>query len=121
MADKVFTGFYGHAGVREPPPPTDPPVNVDIPHVSGVGTVGEILTCTMGNWEGEPTDYAYLWESDGRDVGTDDGSYLIAATDAGHSITCTVTATNAWGSTTAPPSNAVAVAARRKTGGGKDG
>jgi hypothetical protein len=110
---QIMTGFSGF-------PSGAGPVNVDVPHVSGDGTVGEILTCTMGNWEGEPTEYAYLWESDDEDVGTD-GSYLIAASDAGHSITCIVTASNAWGSTTAPPSNAVAVAATRRTGGGSRG
>jgi hypothetical protein len=87
-----------------------PPAVVDVPYVAGTGTVGETLTCTMGNWTGEPTSYAYQWKRDGTtDLGTDD-SYVIAAADAGSSITCVVTATNALGSTTAPPSNAVAVA-----------
>jgi hypothetical protein len=109
VGEGYMTGFYGF-------PTGSAPSVADTPHVDGVGTVGETLTCTMGNWEGEPTDYAYLWESDSEDVGTA-SSYVVAATDAGHSITCTVTATNAWGSTAAPPSNAVEVAATRKTGG----
>jgi hypothetical protein len=86
-----------------------PPVNVDIPYVAGTGTVGETLTCTMGNWSGEPTAYAYLWQRDGvPDLGTGD-SYVITAADAGHSLACVVTATNPFGNTTAPPSNSVAV------------
>jgi hypothetical protein len=31
------------------------PAVVDVPHVSGPGTVGGTLSCTMGNWTGEPT------------------------------------------------------------------
>jgi hypothetical protein len=119
-SETVFTGFYGHPGVREPPPPTDPPVNVDVPYVEGIGAVGEILTCTMGNWEGEPTSYVYEWKRDGEeDVGIDDPAYVIVAADAGSEIACIVTATNAAGSTEAPPSNAVVVEAARK-GEGKD-
>jgi hypothetical protein len=106
MADKVFSGFYGHAGVR-----LGPPTVVDVPYVEGAGTVGETLTSTMGNWTGEPDSYAYQWQRNAtEDIGTGD-TYRIVAADAGHSITCVVTATNAAGSTEAPPSNAVVVAA----------
>ncbi len=40
-------------------------------------------------------------------------SYVVVAEDAGHSLTCLVTATNALGSTVSPPSNAVSVTAAR--------
>jgi hypothetical protein len=89
---------------------TAPPSNVDVPYVSGNGTMGATLNCTMGNWNGTPTSYAYQWKSNGTaNLGTGD-SYVVAAGDAGHSITCVVTASNAAGSTAAPPSNAVVVA-----------
>lgn len=89
-----------------------PPVNTDVPFVSGTAAIGSILSCTMGNWSGEPTSYAYQWLSDGATViGVDDDTYTIADTDAGHSITCVVTATNAKGSVAAPPSNAIDVPA----------
>jgi len=93
--------------------PLAAPRNVDVPYLGGDGTVGATLNCTMGNWDGEPTGYAYAWKSDGADVtGASNGNnYVVAASDAGHSITCVVTATNGAGSTAAPPSNAVAVAA----------
>jgi hypothetical protein len=120
-SETVFTGFYGHPGVREPPPPTDPPINIDTPYVEGIGAVDEILTCTMGNWEGEPTSYVYEWKRDGEeDVGIDDPAYVVVAADAGSEITCIVTATNAAGSTEAPPSNAVVVEAARRGGKEKD-
>jgi hypothetical protein len=87
-------------------PATAPPVNVDVPHVSQAGAV---LSCTMGNWEGTPTSYAYQWQIDGADVGTDANTYTAAAGDVGKSATCVVTATNAIGSTAAPPSKALVV------------
>ena len=63
----------------------------------------------MGEWTGEPTGYAYAWALDGAPVGTDAGSHTVAPEDVGKSATCVVTATNANGSTAAPPSNAVVV------------
>jgi hypothetical protein len=92
----------------EMPPRPGPPIVVDVPHVSGEGEVGAALTCTMGNWQGEPTSYAYDWDAMGAD--TSSATYTVDALDAGGSITCVVTATNAYGSTEAPPSNAIAVA-----------
>src|SRR5215831_13382275 len=80
--------------------PPGAPVLVDVPYVEGEGTVGETLTCTMGNWMGMPNAYAYQWQSGGADVGTDANTYAVADTDVGKSITCTVTATNSEGSTT---------------------
>jgi hypothetical protein len=91
------------------PGPTAPPVNRDVPYVAGVGVVGETLSCTMGNWEGEPTGYAYAWTTDGVPNSATGAAYFVPPGDAGHSIACVVTATNAQGSTEAPASNAVAI------------
>src|SRR4249920_2799011 len=85
-------------------PATAPPVNVDVPHVSQDGTT---LNCTMGNWECEPTSYAYQWQHDGADVG--DGTATHDVTDVTGDFACVVTATNAAGSTVAPVSNTVTV------------
>jgi hypothetical protein len=85
-----------------------PPVNVDVPFVSQTGAV---LTCTMGNWNGEPTDYAYAWMADGVANEATGATYTVKPEDAGHSLACVVTATNAMGSTVAPMSNAVAIPA----------
>jgi hypothetical protein len=104
-------------GVKLPDPPADEnpetggPRNRDVPHVSGTPALGETLNCTMGNWDGEPTGYAYQWKRNGSlNIGTD-ATYVVAPPDAGHSLTCVVTATNAHGSTAAPPSNAIAIPA----------
>jgi hypothetical protein len=106
----AFTGLYGFAGVR-----LAAPVVVDIPQVEGIGAVGEELTCTLGNWTGDPTSYGHAWMRDGAEtIGTSD-NYTIKTADAGTEITCVVTATNAAGSTEAPPSNAISVEAARSS------
>ena len=84
-----------------------PPVNVDVPYVS---LTGAMASCTMGNWQGEPTSYAYAWHLDGVANGATDATYTVTPDDSGHSLACVVTATNAMGSTAAPMSNSVAVA-----------
>ena len=103
-------------GTLPAPPLAGPPQIVDIPMVSGNGIVGETLTCTMGNWSGEPTGYAYQWKGNGTTdlVGTGE-TYVIVDADIGSSITCVVTATNAVGSRPAPPSNAIVVSAAAAT------
>jgi hypothetical protein len=83
------------------------PVNRDVPNVSQAGSE---LFCTMGNWDGEPTSYAYQWKLDDVDIPGDGATLPVVAADVGHSAVCVVTATNAHGSTTAPVSNSVIVA-----------
>jgi hypothetical protein len=93
-------------------PPSEPgdgvsgtaPVNVDVPYVSQDGAA---LNCTMGNWEGEPTTYAYQWQAEGVDVGDDTATHALVESDIGLAFVCVVSATNAAGTTTAPPSNMV--------------
>jgi hypothetical protein len=94
-----------------PPPGSLAPMVVDVPYVGGSATVGGTLTCTMGNWTGEPTEYAYQWRRDGTGMGSGTAAYLVVAADAGHDIDCVVTATNGNGATVAPPSNAVLIGA----------
>jgi len=91
-------------GVLAPPPVA--PGNIDIPHVS---QTAEVLTCTLGNWTGEPTSYAFQWKMGAANVGTNAATYTVQPGDVGATATCIVTATNAHGSTPAPPSNGVVV------------
>lgn len=88
------------------------PAIVDIPYASAnakPAIVGTVCTVTNGNWVGIPTSYAYQWKRDGTtNIGTSVATYTLVAADVpGHFITCVVTATNATGSTAAPPSNAI--------------
>ena len=89
-------------------PRPGPPVVVDVPAITGTGEVGEVLTCTMGNWSGVPTGYTYDWDAMGAE--TSSATFTVDVLDAGGSISCVVTATNSYGSTEAPPSNVIAVA-----------
>jgi hypothetical protein len=98
-----------------PAPPAGPPGNVDVPYVS---QAADLLNCTMGNWTGEPTSYAYVWKMNGAAVGSNAATYTITTGDVGKTATCVVTATNAAGSTQAPPSNGVVVAAAARSGPG---
>lgn len=79
-----------------------PPANVTVPFVTQAGPT---LTCTMGEWSGEPTAYAYQWNVGGTDVGTDAPAYDFDTAEIGQPAICTVTATNAAGSAAAPPSD----------------
>lgn len=98
-----FLAWFSLAG-----PPPVPPVNVTVPAVIQSAFT---LSCTMGEWTGEPTSYSYQWALDGSDVGTDSAMYAVQDADVGKSATCVVTATNAGGSGTAPASNAVIIEA----------
>ncbi|HEY3758593.1 MAG TPA: hypothetical protein VGL37_02440 [Solirubrobacteraceae bacterium] len=102
--------------VPSPPPPA--PINTALPALSGTPTEGDTLTATKGTWEGSPTSYAYQWQacntagaSCTNISGATSSSHKLTATDAGHTIRVTVTATNEGGSTPAP-SNATATIAK---------
>ena len=96
---KLVAGFLAALG---------PPTVVDVPLVMQDGNT---LTCTMGNWNGDPDSYAYSWHNDGVSNGATDATYAVQPDDTGHSLACVVTATNALGSTSAPMSNAILIAA----------
>jgi len=88
--------------------PPAAPVNTVLPNVTGVAIVGDILTTDDGTWTGSPTSYAYQWKRGATNIGTNANTYTLVNADAGQSITCVVTATNAGGSTPAT-SNAVQI------------
>jgi hypothetical protein len=98
---------HGYELGFEPTPPilVLPPVNVDVPYI---WQEEQRMRCTMGNWENVPTSYSYQWmQDDTLPIGADNDTLPMLASNDGHTITCVVTATNAMGSTEAPPSNSV--------------
>jgi hypothetical protein len=100
----MIAAIDGVAGVLAPPGV------IDTPFVSGNATHGSVLSCTTGNWVGTPTGYAYQWKRGGAtNVGTNANTYTTVAGDVGYGVGCIVTATNATGSTAAPPSNQITV------------
>jgi hypothetical protein len=93
---------------RELPDPTAAPANKNVPYVSGAGFVTETLSCTVGEWDGEPYDYDWVWRRDGDPIpGAARSTYYVVAADVDHVIDCVVTAANLVGETAAPPSNGV--------------
>jgi hypothetical protein len=100
----AVTELKDYEVLTAPPPP---PVVRDVPYV---GQEGPLLNCTMGNWEGEPTQYTYDWHRDGTFVvGGASNNYTVLTEDVGTTFTCVVTASNGSGATQAPPSNPVVV------------
>ena len=89
-------------------PPAAAPVNTVLPNVTGTAVVGNALTTDDGSWTGSPTSYAYQWKRGATNIGTNANAYTLVNADAGQSITCVVTATNAVGSTPAT-SNALEI------------
>lgn len=90
-----------------PPPPPAPTV-IDVPYASQKGGT---LSCTMGNWNGEPTAYAYQWQTGGANIpGADEATFSLDAPHIGEKFVCVVIAGNAGGGTSAT-SNEVTVLA----------
>jgi hypothetical protein len=88
------------------------PYNTVLPVISGTTTEGETLSTTNGTWLQSPTSYTYQWKRDGVNIASATAStYLLVAADVGATITVTVTATNAAGSTPATSAGVGPVAA----------
>lgn len=84
--------------------PGSAPANSVAPVISGTPTVGQTLTVTTGSWTGSPT-YAYQWKANGTPLtSATANSYILTNAETGATITCTVTATNQYGSTPATAS-----------------
>lgn len=74
-----------------------PLANTVIPTISGTAAVGQALTCKPGTWSGDGTlSYAYQWLRDGAPV-TSGAAYVVVSADAGHALTCSVTAESPYG------------------------
>jgi hypothetical protein len=82
------------------------PVNVARPTIAGDPTAGQLLTEAQGGWINSPTLFGYQWQRcDGLEhdcvliAGATTQTYLLTASDVGHTITVQETASNAaWGS-----------------------
>jgi len=115
LANQLFLADYGNARVQRwdsggytfwaadaatpatggPGPVVTAPVNTTAPAISGTASPGQTLSCQPGTWTGSPT-FAFAWKRDSTSVGSGQ-TYLVTAADAGHPITCAVTATNSAG------------------------
>jgi len=85
------------------------PVNTSPPTISGTAQQGQTLTAEAGNWSGtRPLKFGFHWhrcDASGAGCvhidGATDQTYVVSATDVGHTLRVAVTATNAFGTGTA--------------------
>jgi Ca2+-binding RTX toxin-like protein len=78
------------------------PSNAAAPAISGTAAVGQTLGCSQGSWANDPTSFAYQWNRDGAAIaGATSSSYTVTDADVARQITCTVTAANADGGSSA--------------------
>jgi hypothetical protein len=80
-----------------------PPSNTAAPAIVGAVHVGQQLTCSKGSWSGStPQTYTYAWLRDGVVLtGATSTTYTPKLADAGHKLSCRVTAKNLGGGASA--------------------
>jgi hypothetical protein len=100
-----------------------PPTSITAPVIAGAATVGNSLICSAGQWSGTmPQTDALQWMRDGIAItGATGPTYVVVATDAGHALSCTVTASNLGGSATAQSVLVSVPPGSRGSGGGGPG
>ncbi len=104
----------------------EPPTNITPPFVSGVGKIGETLSCSKGFWMGNPRilTYEYVWFRGEEEIeGAESSTYRLGIADEGESISCAVVVTNSAGAEYEFSSNEIVVPwlgtlSVTKTGGG---
>jgi hypothetical protein len=95
----VAGGGRGGGGGGGGSPATRKPGNVKKPHVR---RSGHHLTCSVGTWSGHPTRYAFHWLLRGRALhGATSRRLALTRRLRGHSVRCSVAASNRAGRTTA--------------------
>ncbi|MGZ4166532.1 MAG: hypothetical protein ACXVFO_08000 [Solirubrobacteraceae bacterium] len=85
-----------------------PPVNTVAPALSGQALQGQVLTVSTGSWSPTPNAYTYQWQrsTDGGTTwssiaGATASTYTVASGDLGDELQVIVSATNAYGTSTA--------------------
>ena len=89
------------------------PINTVAPVVSGTATVGQTLSTTDGTWTAAPpiSGFTYQWQRGVANiVGATSSTYVLAVADAGNTVRCVVTATNAVGAVSANSNSTATVA-----------
>lgn len=85
------------------------PSNTDLPTITGVAAVGNVLSAWRGAWSGAPTSYAFQWRRGSSNIsGAQGTTYTVTAADIGYTISVRVQAVNAAGSSPYAYANATA-------------
>ncbi|OGH56156.1 MAG: hypothetical protein A3G34_06735 [Candidatus Lindowbacteria bacterium RIFCSPLOWO2_12_FULL_62_27] len=99
VQDEAYDQAYASAQVKEP---AVPPAMTGKPVITpGKPFVGEKLTCSDGDWTGNPYSYAYDWKKPSGLIQHGGNTYITVDVDFGQEITCEVTATNQYGNVSA--------------------
>jgi hypothetical protein len=78
------------------------PKSTAAPRLTGTTKPGDRLTCTPSFSGDAPLAYAYTWQRGQSNIaGATDSTYKLADQDQGQQLSCTVTATNPYGTATA--------------------
>jgi hypothetical protein len=79
------------------------PVNTSLPVIENSPAVGSPLACTNGTWTpSSGLTYTYRWNRDGSAIsGATSSSYTVTSADEARTLTCTVTASDEGGPTSA--------------------
>jgi hypothetical protein len=96
-------------GIALAAPAPTPPVNQQLPSITGTAQVGQTLTAQPGNWRGtDPITFTYQWlrcTSTGTNCVAIDGAtartYVVRTADLGRRLAVRVTATNVAGTASA--------------------
>jgi hypothetical protein len=92
------------------------PVDVQLPVISGTAQVGKLLTSTPGTWTGA-TSYSYQWAGNNIPIsGATASTYTPVSSNAGETLTTTVTATGPGGTASATSAPTIPIVA--SSGGG---
>lgn len=95
----------------DPVATTAPSVSSNNPESSGLGKVGDLVTCNPGVWDPAST-YTYAWKRGASTIsGATAATYTLVAADRGTLVSCVVTATAGLRSATAQSSNSIDVPA----------
>lgn len=85
---------------------TSPPTNDGLPVITGNVVSPAVLQCSQGTWSNNARSFVFQWQRGGVDVaGASSDYYQSGPADVGLLLTCTVTASNEYGGTSATSAN----------------
>jgi len=86
------------------------PANTGLPTISGPAQTGQTLMASPGSWTNSPTSFIYQWNRGGTAIsGAASSTYIPVTADVGFTLTVSVIAVNASGTSTptSAPTSAV--------------